>query len=47
MSPANAHVKDSTDIPSTAVQQIAPPASDTNTPHCADVERGKDQGTDR
>jgi hypothetical protein len=32
MSPANAHVKDSTDIPSTAVQRIAPPASDTNTP---------------
>jgi hypothetical protein len=32
MSPANGHAKDSTDIPSTAVRQIAPPASDTGTP---------------
>ena len=32
MSPANGHANDSVNIPSTAVQQFAPPASDTNTP---------------
>ena len=30
MSPVNGHANDSTNIPTTAVQQIAPPASDTN-----------------
>ena len=32
MSPANGHANDSANIPSTAVQQFAPPASDTNIP---------------
>src|ERR1700720_67459 len=32
MSPANGHANDSANIPTTAVQQIAPPASDTNIP---------------
>jgi hypothetical protein len=30
MSPANGHANDSANIPSTAVQKFAPPASDTN-----------------
>ena len=32
MSPANGHANDSANIPTTAVQQLAPPASDTNIP---------------
>src|SRR5258708_29945981 len=32
MSPVNGHANDSANIPTTAVQQIAPPASDTNIP---------------
>jgi len=32
MSPANGHANDSANMPSTAVQQFAPPASDTNIP---------------
>ena len=32
MSPANGHANDSANIPTTAVQQFAPPASDTNIP---------------
>ena len=32
MSPANGHANDSANIPTTAVQQIAPPISDTNIP---------------
>lgn len=32
MSPANGHANDSANIPTTAVQQIAPPASDINIP---------------
>ena len=32
MSPANGHANDSANIPSTAVQQFAPPAGDTNIP---------------
>jgi hypothetical protein len=32
MSPANGHANDSANIPSTAVQQFAPPPSDTNIP---------------
>ncbi len=32
MSPANGHTNDSANIPSTAVQQFAPPASDTSIP---------------
>jgi len=32
MSPVNGHANDSANIPSTAVQQIAPPTSDTNIP---------------
>ena len=32
MSPANGHANDSANIPTTAVQQIAPPTGDTNIP---------------
>ena len=32
MSPANGHANNSANIPSTAVQQFAPPASDINIP---------------
>jgi hypothetical protein len=32
MSPANGHTNDSANIPTTAVQQFAPPASDINVP---------------
>ena len=32
MSPTNGHFDDSASIPTTAVQQFAPPASDTNIP---------------
>ena len=32
MSPANGHANDSANIPTTAVQQFAPPASDINVP---------------
>ena len=32
MTPANGHANDSANIPSTAVQQIAPTASDINVP---------------
>ena len=32
MSPVNGHANDSANIPTTAVQQIAPPTSDTNIP---------------
>jgi hypothetical protein len=32
MSPVNGHANDSASIPTTAVQQIAPPASDSNIP---------------
>ncbi len=42
MTPANGHANDSANIPTTAVQQIAPPASDTNistalTPNAAKI----------
>ena len=32
MSPANGHANDPANVPTTAVQQFAPPASDINVP---------------
>ena len=46
MSPANGHANDSANIPTTAVQQFAPPASDTNIP-TALTPTATDQGVDR
>ena len=47
MSPANGHANDSANIPTTAVQQIAPPVREINLPTAPAPNRGKDQGADR
>ena len=47
MTPTNGHANDPVNGSTNAVQQFAPPASDTNIPTALITGRGKDQGTDR
>ena len=46
MTPTNGHANDPANGSTTAVQQFAPPAGDTNIPTTLITERGKDQRTD-
>ena len=47
MSPTNGHANDPANVSTRAVQQFAPPTSDTNIPTALTPNGGKDQRTDR